>query len=145
VEHDAAWAAEVQRAVAAQGLLRWTVKLVLPVPGETGGDPADPARYSSSDPDQAGKSFRAYASAIDGFADGSFQVVVVDGRARPACLRHAMPKVAPGGWLLLDNAERASYGRAQQMLAERGWTRQAFEGPSPYSFNFSQTCVWQRP
>jgi hypothetical protein len=34
---------------------------------------------------------------------------VVDGRARVACARHALARLAPDGLLLLDNANRGEY------------------------------------
>jgi predicted O-methyltransferase YrrM len=145
VEHDPAWAAEVQQTVAAQGIKHWQVELIRPAGAAAGPDPADPAHYLSSGTDFAGQSFRDYAAAIDRFADGWFQVVVVDGRARPSCARHAVPKLAPGGWLLLDNAERPHYARVRADLARLGWVEQTFAGPSPYTFNFTETCAWQKP
>jgi predicted O-methyltransferase YrrM len=144
VEHDPSWAAQVRDTLAAQGHARWRVLLVEPS-GAATGDPADPASYLSSDPAYAGLSFQRYAEAIDPFADASLDLVLVDGRARPSCAAHAVPKVAPGGWLILDNAERPHYHAVHERLAALGWSRHSFRGPSPYSFNFSETTAWQRP
>ena len=41
--------------------------------------------------------------------DASLDLVVVDGRARVECARRAMPKVKPGGLLLLDDTSRERY------------------------------------
>ena len=59
----------------------------------------------------AGGYFDAYAAAVDGEPDGSLDLVIIDGRARVECARRAMPKVKPGGLLLLDDADRARYRR----------------------------------
>ncbi len=145
VEHDPAWAQAVRAALAERGRTNWKVQLVEPVADDNGADPADPDGYASSDPPSAGRSFRAYAAAIEAFPPASFDLVVIDGRARPSCFRHAWPRVTPGGWLLLDNAERATYGRVHVELERMGWSKRCFPGPTPYAFNFSETCLWQRP
>jgi hypothetical protein len=56
----------------------------------------------------AGLDFTNYVAAIDG-ADEEFDLVVVDGRARVACVRRALPRLAADGLLVLDNANRAEY------------------------------------
>ncbi len=60
---------------------------------ELTGEHAEPA----SDP---------YADAIEEFADGSFDFVLVDGNICLSCVRKALAKLKPGGILILDNAER---------------------------------------
>ena len=47
----------------------------------------------------------SYADQISGFPDASFDFVVVDGAERNACIRAAAPKLRPGGWMVVDNAE----------------------------------------
>lgn len=47
-----------------------------------------------------------YAEAANEFADGSLDFVLVDGMIRETCMRAALPKVRPGGLLVLDNANR---------------------------------------
>jgi predicted O-methyltransferase YrrM len=51
--------------------------------------------------------FRDYADAILSFPDETFDLVFVDGEAssRGWCLRNAIPKLKPGGYLLLDNSD----------------------------------------
>ena len=48
----------------------------------------------------------SYATFIDSFPDHSFDLIVIDGRARAACIQHAIRKVKKGGYLLIDNSER---------------------------------------
>ena len=50
-------------------------------------------------------SFQNYASAIDQFGAHSFDLVLVDGRSRPSCFKHAVPCVAPNGYIVLDNSD----------------------------------------
>jgi predicted O-methyltransferase YrrM len=142
VENDRAWAEKVRQACAERGLQRATVHYV---PGEPapGGDPSDPQQFASASMTHSGETFRAYAETIASHPNESLDIVVVDGRARPACLRLAMPKLKPGGLLVLDNSDRAWYARARA-LAD-AWPRASYRGPGPYCPQFWETTIWQRP
>lgn len=52
-----------------------------------------------------------YVSAIDE-VEGEFDMIVVDGRHRAACLAHASPRLANGGILLFDDSGRSRYRAA---------------------------------
>jgi Methyltransferase domain len=52
--------------------------------------------------------FSAYAHTIDE-CDGEFDLVVVDGRARAACLQAATPRLASKGMVIFDNSARRRY------------------------------------
>jgi predicted O-methyltransferase YrrM len=56
----------------------------------------------------AGLDFTDYVATIVQ-AEGAFDLVVVDGRARVACVRAALPRLSPDGVVLLDNANRDEY------------------------------------
>lgn len=58
-----------------------------------------------------GLDFAAYVAFIDRVAPqhGPFDVIVVDGRAREACLAAALPHLAPGGIVVFDNTRRRRY------------------------------------
>ena len=45
----------------------------------------------------------AYVAVADTFADRSLGFAVVDGHYRTHCVRHLVPKIAPGGYLLVDD------------------------------------------
>ena len=47
-----------------------------------------------------------YAEVANEFADGTLDFALVDGYIRETCMRLVMPKVRPGGLLILDNANR---------------------------------------
>lgn len=49
----------------------------------------------------------------------SFDMVVVDGRDRVACMRAAKPLIRVGGWMVLDNAERDKYKPGSDLFS--GW------------------------
>jgi hypothetical protein len=87
--------------------------------------------------------FDSYAAAIDGESDASLDMVIVDGRARVDCVRHAIPKVKPGGLLLLDDTDRPRYRAAVTLLEQ--WDRHVFTGLKPGSHRPAQTSAWRRP
>lgn len=142
IEHDPAWHARVAPRLDAR-LDRPDVRLIEPVPVDRPPAADDPGQFGSSDPRYRGMSFEAYVRAIDGFADGSFDLVLIDGRARPACIRRAIPKIRRGGWLMLDNADRPHYARGIRLL-ETGFTRRDFAGPIPYVEHFVCTSAWRK-
>ncbi len=147
VEHDEKWAAQVREACAGHDYRHVTVDFIPPdstPPAETF-DPADPGRAYSSAKAYHGLTFQHYTERILAFPDAHFDIVVVDGRARPACLRLALPKVKPGGLLVLDNSDRPHYRPARALAVAAGWKEQELFGPGPYLSFFWQTTVWQRP
>lgn len=145
VEHDEEWFQRLTRSSAVSAST-WVPLLRTPEGADAAElDAADPAAYASSDERFAGMTFRAYASAIDEYPDGHFDLVAVDGRARPSCLAHAAPRVRPGGVLLLDNAEREHYGAVPAELERAGWRPRRFCGPGPHNLYFWTTAVWRRP
>ncbi len=54
-------------------------------------------------------SFEKYVRSIDRFIDKSLDLVIIDGRARLSCITHALKKIRPGGYLMLDDSERERY------------------------------------
>lgn len=145
VEHDADWHARLRLRLPAGARIEY--RLVPPAPadgGDTAADQDDPAAYRSSWEAYRGQSFRAYASQIDEFPAGHFDLVVVDGRARPSCIRHAVPKVRPGGILLVDNADRSRYFRHTGRELAEGFRRLSFPGVCPAMAHSSRTDLFVR-
>lgn len=137
VEHDANWHAQVAASVGRNPALDH--RLVPPEEAlpDASADSSDPAAYRSSDPAHRMHTFRTYASQIDTFPDGTFDIVLVDGRARPSCLLHASPKVRPGGLLVLDNADRPHYlALTAKILAP--FETHRFHGAGPFL-----NCMWR--
>lgn len=97
---------------------------VPPEVGEIGKDSSSPRDYYSDQ--YPGFNFRAYASVIDSY--DPFDLVFVDGRARPSCLRHGSKKVKKGGYLMLDNSNRAYYHEQFEL----DWEKQVFFGLGPH-------------
>lgn len=55
--------------------------------------------------------FTHYVGAIDDLP-GLFDLIVIDGRAREACLDKALTRLSPGGIILFDNTNRRRYKAA---------------------------------
>ena len=72
----------------------------------------------SAKPGHAGLDFSTYVAAIDG-VDGAFDVIVIDGRAREACLQRAVTRLAPDGLIVFDNVDRQRYRDAIGTLGGR--------------------------
>jgi hypothetical protein len=68
----------------------------------------------------SGLDFTSYVDAIDE-VQGVFDLVVIDGRAREACLEKAILRLAPDGLVVFDNSRRRRYRTAieQSGLSER--------------------------
>lgn len=143
IEHDATWAHSVRDQVTPGLLEHWTLILEPPNDASTyGSTNAHP--YSSTDEQYRGYSFERYVRSIEQFADTSLDVVVVDGRARPACIRAASPKVRIGGFLVVDQSEREQYWGAIRELAGGSYSLRQFPGPTPGLGHFTQTAIMQR-
>jgi hypothetical protein len=142
VEHDHAWHARLSLLLAERGCEDVTLLHVPPVfTGERPQYGVD--SYSSYAAGFEGASFAEYVRTIDRFADESLHLVIVDGRARASCVAHARRKLRPGGFLLLDDSERAAYACVLPLLD--GYLRIDFFGLKARHPEASQTTVWQKP
>jgi len=80
-----------------------------------------------------------YEAAIEHYL--KFDLIMVDGRNRAACIAHAVPHLYSGGILVLDNSERTQYqGAIAEHLA--GWKR--WDHESGNSENWT-TTIWRKP
>lgn len=146
VEHDPQWYAQLQQYAIQYPALEY--RLILPEAGDICGPQSissisDPCCYQSSNVQFAGLNFRRYASQIDEFPDQHFDVVIVDGRARPSCLMHSVAKVKVGGLLVLDNADRDYYLERVPPLLD-SFTLHRFRGIAPGSLVYAQTNIYVR-
>lgn len=118
VEHDPEWADSLSGMLPGNA----AVRTVLPEPR------TDATVVTSAKPGFTHLDFSDYVSAIDD-TTGVFDLIVIDGRAREACLSRAIPRVAPGGLIVFDNVDRTRYrdaiaaaGDAVEVRLTRGLT-----------------------
>ena len=105
-------------------------------------NPASSTLFQSSSFE--GYSFEKYVKSIDAYDDEFFDFVIVDGRARPSCIKNSISKVKSGGKLIIDNSDRDYYFiETSQMLAK--WQKETFRGPVRGLLHLEQTTVFTRP
>lgn len=142
IEHDPTWHALVKSRLCMEGNVDY--RLVLPDMAESlNVDAANPESFLSADPKLKGYSFKDYVCQIDEFPDDYFDVVMIDGRARPSCIAHGVKKVKLGGIVVLDNAERPYYV-AQTGEYLQGFSRKQFSGVGPWCRWMWQTDIYIR-
>lgn len=125
IEHDQVWHAHVRARLEQLALTNAECRLV-----EVPADPAErDAQYWTDPP---------YVRVVDEFADASLDLVLVDGLYRQACVLRALPKVAPGGYLAIDNARELD--RLSDWQVPEGWPLVVWDAR-----RFRDTAVWQRP
>lgn len=105
--------------------------------------------FASDRGSKAWRCYRDYVTVIERFTS-MFDIVFVDGRARNACIYHAIDKVRPGGVIVLDNSRRKRYGAGNRLLAR--WPRIDFCGKGPdlntkHKYEDVEWCttVWTKP
>jgi predicted O-methyltransferase YrrM len=76
---------------------------------------------------QTGLDFADYVAAIDRVG-GEFDLIVIDGRAREACLRAAVPHLASDGIIVFDNTRRRRY---QEAIEVSGLQQRVLSGLTP--------------
>lgn len=145
VDHDPIWRERVHARIRSRGHDNVELRLIKPAHDRRseGEDPADPGAYISGAGAFSGYSFRDYVSSIDAYPDDSFDLVLIDGRARPSCFLHSMPKVKRNGHIVWDNTERAHYHPAMAR-APAEFAFLDFPGPSPYVSFFTRTSAWRK-
>ena len=147
VEHDKEWFKILTGIIEKQKLNNWKGSYIEPQQGDfvQHPDKSNPDHYSSADLKSKGFHFHNYTSAIDAYAAVYFDFVLVDGRSRPSCIKHSLPKIKIGGYLILDNSDRDYYLSAtKQLIDQKFKCVLQCTGPAPYNKQFSQTSIWQR-
>jgi len=145
VEHDISWYTIMKKQFDGQDIQN--LKYILAEPASdtefTEKRFENPDDYISADPVYMGKNFDQYAKSINSYPDHYFDIVVVDGRARPSCIKHGIPKLKKNGWLIVDNSERKYY-LAPFLLDKNSWKISKFTGPVPYTRDFSETSFLKK-
>ena len=134
IEHDADWYPIVAERATGLGNVDLRLITIDQIPAQ------DPV-YLSQKEGQVGHSFQKYAEAIDA-TNEQFDLVVIDGRVRAACLRHARPHLAEGGLIVFDNSRRNRYDQA---IKSSGMNELAYPGLTPSLPYPDKTTLLQEP
>lgn len=120
VEHDADWFAKVRAKVPPQVRL-YQVLLV------DGGDYCRTAARAAQD------------------AGGAWDVIVIDGRDRVNCMRHALAALSARGVIVVDNTDRPQYAPGLDFLHEHGFRQLPLRGMAPIIGHLTETSILYRP
>ena len=134
VEHDPKWFAKVKAATSTCD--KWSGHCLPPKIGG-GGALAPSMRHPGCFNDYVQAFLRTQPW------DAVWDLVFVDGRARNHCAKLAAPRIKPGGWLVLDNSDRADYKPTFDLL--RDWAMVEFHGHGPLSDILWKTTMWRKP
>lgn len=74
-----------------------------------------------------------------------FDVVVIDGRDRVNCARHALDALDPRGVLVWDDSDRPAYADGHRLLLDRGFRRLELVGMAPIEPARKETSIFYRP
>jgi len=147
VEDHAGWFETLAQTVKEKGYQNWKGFFVAPEPfrGEKPRDKENPDDFSSGAKGMEHLSFEQYARTIDQFATDYFDLVLVDGRARPSCIQQAIPHLKIGGLLVVDNTERDYYlARFQDVIAKKFKVETDVFAPVAYTPDFTKTTILRK-
>lgn len=143
VEHDKNWYHRVLNIMKRKNVTNCELLLQQPESDSLGkGDYSDPKSYLSANSRYRDMIFKRYAQTIEKFPDDYFDLVIVDGRARPSCIASAEGKIRPNGYLLLDDSDRAHYNRAREKLKD--WQAEKIYGLKIGALCFGETTIWKK-
>jgi hypothetical protein len=112
IEHNKEWYSKVNGMLSEYKVNNLTYKLIEPEDifnNATNLSFKDPSCYYSEDMAYKKYDFKKYVLSIEGYTDKSFDLIIIDGRARPSCLFHSLNKLKDSGYILIDNTEREYY------------------------------------
>ena len=146
IEHNEEWFNILQKNINTDISRKWNGNFILPESNniQHSLSISNPDHYFSDDSGFSTMTFKNYVSYIDQFADKYFDVVLIDGRARTSCLKHAVSKIKKGGFLVIDNTERNYYlENTTSYLKDFKLIVSKF-APQPYNAIFTQTSIWTK-
>lgn len=123
--------------------LEWSRRLRTALPSEIELIEAPPTATGTVESSHGTGYFDDYVASIDRFPGESFDLVIVDGRARVDCVLAARDKVAKNGFLLLDDSHRPRYMPTR--AAMNSWHETTIRGLKVGSGIPGTTTIWKRP
>jgi len=143
VEHDKNWYKEIIDIISKQKIKNCEYKLIKPSGKLLKDKPFyEPQTYTSIIFRRYwGMSFEKYVNVICNYRDKSFDLILIDGRARASCIYKAINKVKRKGYVILDNSERKEYNEAKSLL--NNYNKKAFYGSGPYVKSNWETTIWE--
>ncbi len=147
VEDHAEWFKTLTETVQSKGYQNWRGFFVSPEPAQTSEQRShtNPADFKSSIKSLEQMSFEQYARTIDQYPEAYFDLILVDGRARPSCIQEAISRLKQGGLLVVDNTERSYYlPPFQRIIAEQFKVELHQYPPVSYTTDFTTTTILRK-
>ena len=147
VEDNSEWFKTLTEMVHNKNYQHWTGYHVPPekIPGMENKDFHNPGNFKSGSKSLDSMSFERYARSIDIFPEHHFDVVLVDGRARPSCIQQALPHLKTGGLLVIDNTERPYYlAPFKELFDQKFEVVLNMRAPVPYTPDFTRTTILRK-
>ena len=140
VEHDFFWYEKVVADLKKKDLNNFEIHHVPPMNPDELKSFSWPSNWEYSDilhhyPKK--KQFFRYIEKINMYDDEYFDCIIIDGRERVGCLVYAIPKLKPGGIIVLDDSFRPKYEEFYNILSK--WFMKKFD------FGYLQTTIFQKP
>ena len=136
IEHDSKWYEIVQNILSKEDLNN--ISIVLKEPKKSS---SVEGVYSKKDKNYLACDYTEYVKSITKFEDRSFDILVIDGRVRVACLEVALPKLKRDGLLIFDNGDREEYKNALSKLESKLILSEFTV--SSFDLSFSQTNIYK--
>lgn len=136
IEHDSVWCQIVKEKLIQEDFNK--VSIILKEPKKSY---SFDGVFSKKDKNYLQCDYTEYARAIKKFDDQFFDIVVIDGRVRVACLEEALPKLKKGGLLVFDNGDREEYQSA--LLKLKSYLLLSDYTVSSFDLSFSQTNIYK--
>lgn len=147
VEHDRSWYDLLKDTIEKDKKIRqWSGILAVPATSESEEelDVSNPDHFISNLPKYRGMDFTEYVTSIDQYGNEEFDIVLIDGRSRPSCVKRAICKVKAGGLLILDNTERAYYTDTVPESLNDFYVILDEFSPTPTLEWFTKTTIWKK-
>ena len=126
IEHEESWLNKVHENLAPKYLKNWTPNYI----------------KSSNTNDQVPVA-KDYLSNIESIDDSSIEIALIDGRHRVECINQSIPKIKPGGCIILDNSDRPAYAVAYQLLNK--WSLKETSCITNASNDVTPAAIWFKP
>ena len=142
VEHHPAWYSIVKKKLEDKNISKVSLELVEPSKGLN----ENSNHYKSyvEEEEYADFDFYNYVHAIDQYKCEYFDLILIDGRARPKCLQVSISKLKNGGMLVFDNADRKNYKEAIKRNLH-DWKVNKHYGPTVADPAFTETHIYYKP
>ncbi len=147
VENNHTWVKMLKDTIGQVEHKNWEIHAIEGVAkeGQASKDPANPDHFATKNKGEAHLSYEQYVNVIHQYPDQYFDLVLVDGRSRPSCVKASIRHIKQHGWLIVDNMERDYYRTAFGEIFETDFdTILDRRSPMPFHPDFIVTLILRK-